>query len=117
MFNLLSQEKIILLFLALSFAVGLTVNACQKNAPAPQLNIQPYELKAEEAVEQYSAVNINSLETAQLTRLPGVGEKLAAAIIEYHKSHGAFVVKEDLLNVPGIGSKKFEKMKDVITLK
>ncbi len=47
-------------------------------------------------------------------RLPGIGEVIAKRIIEYRKSTGGFNSIEDILQVKGIGSKKFEKIKDII---
>ena len=48
--------------------------------------------------------------------LPGVGEKTAAAIIEM-RAHVPFRKAEDLMNVKGIGEKKFAKMKDLVRVK
>lgn len=120
MFDLTKQEKIILLFLTASFITGLGIGAYKKSQSRLKLDIQPYQMAAledaDDFIAQHSQVNINSLNADELTRLPGVGEKLAARIVAYHKLHGAFRAKEELLQVKGIGEKKFEQLKDLIIL-
>ncbi|MBN2097871.1 MAG: helix-hairpin-helix domain-containing protein, partial [Candidatus Omnitrophica bacterium] len=37
-------------------------------------------------------------------------------ISAYHREHGPFTSKEELLKVEGIGQKKFEQLKDLIIL-
>ncbi len=61
---------------------------------------------------QTEKVNINTATTEQLQTLPGVGPALAKAIIDHRAKNGKFNKVEELLNVKGIGEKKFQKMKD-----
>lgn len=61
-------------------------------------------------------ININTADKTELDRLPGVGPALAEGIMEYRQANGGFTDLEGLKKVPGIGSNKFEKMKDKITL-
>ncbi len=58
-------------------------------------------------------VNINTASAAELEELKGIGEKTAAAIIEYRQA-APFEKIEDIKNVKGIGEKKFEDIKDMI---
>jgi len=44
-----------------------------------------------------------------------VGPALAERIIEYRQTNGSFTSIDELKNVPGIGSSKFDKMKEKIT--
>ncbi len=60
-------------------------------------------------------VNINHADKGELDTLPGVGPALAERIIEYRQANGSFSSIDELKNVPGIGSSKFEKMKEKIT--
>jgi competence protein ComEA len=55
-------------------------------------------------------VNINTASAQQLTTLPGVGEKLAARIIEHRQKSGAFRTTQELMNVKGIGERNFLKL-------
>lgn len=61
-------------------------------------------------------VNINFAGLSELELLPGIGPELAQRIIDYRNNAGSFKSKEDLKNVTGIGEKKFEAIKDFITI-
>jgi len=57
-------------------------------------------------------VNLNNATEDQLQTLPGVGPAMAKRIVEYRNKNGKFTKIEDILNVKGIGEKKFQRMKD-----
>lgn len=61
-------------------------------------------------------VNINSATAEQLQSLPGVGPVTAKAIIEYRTKVGKFNRIEEIINVKGIGEKKFQRIKDRIVV-
>lgn len=61
-------------------------------------------------------VNINTASASELTSLDGVGESTAAKIIAYRQTNGSFSSIEEIKNVSGIGDKKFEAIKDSITV-
>lgn len=60
-----------------------------------------------------SKININKASKDELKSLEGIGEQTAQKIIEYRKQN-TFSEIEDILNVDGIGTSKFEKIKDDI---
>lgn len=60
-----------------------------------------------------SLININTATQAELESLPGIGSKTALKIIDYRKKN-RFERIEDLMDVSGIGEKKFEAVKDLI---
>jgi len=62
-------------------------------------------------------VNINTADLSQLDTLPGIGPSLAQRIIQYRETNGPFKTIEDIKNVSGIGDKKFEDLKDKITVR
>ncbi len=62
-------------------------------------------------------VNINTGTLEELVTLPGIGEKTARDIIEYRNKNGPFERIEDIMNVSGIGPKKFESLKGLIRVK
>lgn len=61
-------------------------------------------------------ISINNASFEELLELNGVGPSLAHQIIAYRETVGFFQVLEELLNVKGIGDKKYEGMKDFICL-
>lgn len=58
-------------------------------------------------------ININTASVEELTRLKGIGEKIAARIVEYRQEK-PFEKIEDIMNVSGIGEKKFEDIREMI---
>ncbi|MHC1736998.1 MAG: ComEA family DNA-binding protein [Ignavibacteriaceae bacterium] len=62
-------------------------------------------------------VNINTAGKNELMKLPGIGEKTADKIIDFRKQNGKFSRAEELMDVKGIGIKKFEKIKELIIIK
>jgi competence ComEA-like helix-hairpin-helix protein len=62
-------------------------------------------------------VNINTADSQLLQTLPGIGPKTAERIIEYRETAGRFSSPEDILNVKGIGPKKFERIKALISVR
>ena len=55
-------------------------------------------------------ININTATLEQLQNLPGVGASTAQKILDYRKTHGKFTDANQLMDVGGIGEKKFAKM-------
>ena len=64
-----------------------------------------------------SKVNINAATQTQLETLPGIGPSTATKILSYRKEKGKFKKIEDIKEVSGIGNAKFEKIKDLISVK
>ena len=64
--------------------------------------------------EDLKKININTASADELKEMKGIGEKKAAAIIEFREINGIFEQPEDLMKVPGIGPKTFEAIKNRI---
>ena len=53
-------------------------------------------------------ININTATADELMSLKGIGEKKAKAIVDFRENNGPFQQPEDIIKVPGIGSKTLE---------
>jgi len=62
-------------------------------------------------------LDLNTAEKEDFVFLPGIGPELAKRIVEYREKVGGFEDIEQLKNVPGIGEKRFEKIKNRVTVK
>lgn len=62
-------------------------------------------------------ININTANEEELMKLPGVGPATAKKIIDFRNQQNSFTYIEDILNVSGIGEKKFEQIKDLIDIR
>ena len=61
-------------------------------------------------------ISINRGDINELIKLPGIGIKTALKIIEYREKFGNFSSIEEIKNVSGIGDKKYEKIKELISV-
>ncbi len=61
-------------------------------------------------------ININTASSAELDKLPGIGEKISKDIVSYRDKNGKFKSIADIVKVPGVGESKFNNIKDKITV-
>lgn len=61
-------------------------------------------------------VDLNTASPADLESLPGIGPAMAARIVEYRERNGGFRRIEDLMNIQGIGEKRFLELKPQIVV-
>jgi len=62
-------------------------------------------------------VNINTADSGLLQTLPGIGPKTAERIIEHRETAGRFKSVEEIQDVKGIGPKKYDRIKALITVR
>jgi competence protein ComEA len=62
-------------------------------------------------------VNINTASAEELERLPGIGPAMAERVIEFRRENHGFKTAEDLLQVSGIGEKKFAKLQPFVRVR
>ena len=103
LFNLTKQEILVLSFIGLAAIAGIGINFYSKH-------VSPLDSKI------YFKININSAEKEQLIKLDGIGPALAARIIKYRKYYGSFKDIEDIKQIYGIGERKFQGIKDYLTV-
>ena len=63
-----------------------------------------------------AAVNLNTATKEELVALPGIGPAKAQAILDYRAQHGGFRSVEELKDVKGIGTKRYERLKAELTI-
>jgi competence protein ComEA len=61
-------------------------------------------------------MSINTAAKSDLETLPGIGEELAARIVDYRNRNGPFQKIEDIMLVDGIGQGKFDRIRRLITV-
>jgi competence protein ComEA len=61
-------------------------------------------------------ININTASATELEALPGIGEVLSAAIVEYRTQNGPFTSVEQLEDVSGIGPATLEDIRELVTI-
>jgi len=76
----------------------------------------PAQFRPFTAISPEMQIRINFAGVDEIARLPGIGQKKSAEIVDYRKKHGNFTRKEDIMSVPGIGKKTYKRIKDKIIL-
>jgi len=113
------QEKLIIIFLLSCAVVGLAVSFYQKSQQS-EIRVVPSSLIKEFAylknkTSHQKLININTADAQELTSLSGIGPALAEKIIKYRRENDEFLLPEDITKVLGIGSAKYQSIKDLIT--
>ena len=79
-------------------------------------NIPDNEINSNDKNESNGKVSLNKATLDELMTLDGIGEKKAQAIIDYRNKNNGFKTIEEILEVDGIGSTTYEKIKDRLAL-
>ncbi len=101
--------------LARTLADGEQIVVASKNAPAASVAGEST-VSTSAGSASSGVVNINTADVAALTSLSGIGEATAQKIIADREKNGPFKTKKDITRVSGIGDKKYEAIKDSITV-
>ena len=84
------------------------VSTLPPRAAAPSPSPEKPEEKAESAEEEEDwLINLNAADSEDLQTLPGIGPAAAQAILDYREKNGPFRFPEELMDIPGIGQKRF----------
>ncbi len=68
------------------------------------------------AVKVIAKVNLNRAGADELQTLPGVGPVLAQRMVDWRKAHGRYRTIDDLQEVKGIGKKRLEQLRSLVTV-
>jgi competence protein ComEA len=105
----------------------ISVPAADENPPGkiPE-NSPPASVKSEAQGVSYpvsgtaekkgSKIDLNRADAESFATLPGIGPKLSAAIVAYREQNGPFGSVDDLRSVRGIGEKRFEAIRELVTV-
>lgn len=107
-------ELILLGLTAVFLGVLWGVSTGENASPEPVAvttaqGLPPEEIRAD-------PVNLNTADVSELAGLPGIGQGLAQRIIDYRAEHGSFESPEDIMEVSGIGEKKYEGLREYVTV-
>jgi len=97
-----------------------TVGEAEKGAEAPSVGkfigakIPVASKMRQSAATQHGLLDLNRAAAEDLESLPGIGAVLAQRVIAYRKAVGGFQTVEELRHVKGIGSKKFDRVKQLV---
>lgn len=87
----------------------------KKGEPVPQ-SLETLQESASAQQNQEEKINLNTATEAELQTISGIGAKKAQEIIRFRDEQGPFKTVEELKNVPGIGEKTVERLKDMLTV-
>jgi len=124
-FNFTPQEIRALIFLLGALLVGSGITLYKRSHPgfAPELKVMKKDVdsrnpKLSRATQKpvKRKINLNKASASELELLPGLGPQLSRRIVQYRETRGKFRKIEDLLQVPGIGRRTLERIREYITV-
>lgn len=84
--------------------------------PAPSKNTEIDITSDFKPVDNINLINLNTANQQELETLPGIGPVLAQEIIAYRELNGSFSDIDEILNVKGIGTAKYEQIRELVTV-
>lgn len=85
------------------------------NSIALEIESNPSE-QTESVENQTSKIGINSATLEELMSVPGIGETFAQRIIDYRDENGEFRDLSELMEISGIGEKRYNQWKEYFSL-
>ena len=131
MWRLSFSQRTAILLLAAAFLIGSAIRFFQARRTIPEAlqgqlfpdsaTAVAFKTRAAEVAQLAEetanrSININTATSAELQRLSGIGPVLSQRIVDYRKRHGHFKSVEALDDVPGIGPKRLEAVRDHVTV-
>lgn len=116
--NVTKAEKLLLGITAVFLCVlaGLYLHDARTARQAETVVTTAAEVPQEDLTPDFTPLDLNTATAAELTELPGIGEKLAERIVAYREANGPFTSVEEIMEVDGIGEGKFADLEGRITV-
>lgn len=103
-----------------TFTTAITTNAITTTTllnNATTTSTTATSVSASSATEEISVkIPINTATKEQLMTVPGIGDAFSQRIINYRDSKGGFTDLTELMNIQGIGEKRYNQWKEYFTL-
>ena len=99
----------------LAVAIVLASGCARLPRPAPKNAQHGISASGNTAVATPNKVNINTAGAEELEKLPGVGQVLAARIVEHRQRFGPFRRAEHLIVVRGLSDRRFRLISPMVT--
>ncbi len=98
--------------LIIAFQAGRSLLAL--NRPSLSVSAQSAsQVRSLPALEEDTRMDVNAASAEDLQKVPGIGPALSQAILECREAAGGFRFLEEIKDVPGIGEKRFEALKEL----
>lgn len=113
------QERLTLTILGGLALAALGILLWQQRRPPIRVEPGPLPPSAQWDARLTAArqLDLNTATVEELERLPEVGPSLAQRIVEYRQAHGPFRRAQEIVQVPGIGPKTYEALRDYVTVR
>ncbi len=93
-----------------------SINLARRVTDEEKISVPSLEDIKSQEQKSSGLININSASQHLLETLPGIGPATAENILEYREKEGPFKKIEDIKEVWGIGDKKFQEIKGLISV-
>ena len=103
-----NRNKYLLCIVVLLAPIFLGTTACNLRDEAPATSSET------RFIASAAAININTTSAGELQKIPYIGEKLAAQIVEHRERYGPFRTAESLILIPGISDSRFRKIRELV---
>lgn len=108
-------EKISSLLIILIF-FSLRISDMSKDCNFKVISTVHSEITKESKKREWIPISLNKARVHDLEQIPGIGRKLAERIVNHRIKNGDFKKISELQNVKGIKEKKFDKIKQYLTI-
>ena len=100
----------------IAWAAGFWIAPVVQFGYRPAVYTAPRTEQEAQQAELAAPINLNTADAETLMRLPGIGEKRAAAIVAYREEHGPFASPDELVEISGISQRMVDQWAGRITL-